>query len=117
GPLNTFRTDGGRVIKTPFKWAKDAASKATPGPGECAWADRAPQTAEIKTGDANAITGAMGPFDNIPIGTYGKICVSWSGDGAANGNLVVRQIVRGVNPKIAPFHEPPFANDASGCPN
>jgi hypothetical protein len=27
GPLNTLRTEGGKMIRTPFKWAKDAALK------------------------------------------------------------------------------------------
>ena len=33
GPLSTFRTDGGKVVKTPFKWAKEAAMKENPGAG------------------------------------------------------------------------------------
>src|SRR5712691_3502739 len=56
GPLSTFRTDGGKVVKTPFKWAKEAAMKENPGAGECAWADRAPQGNE-KPGDTNTIIG------------------------------------------------------------
>jgi len=31
GPLSTFRTDGGKVVKTPFKPAKEAAMKENPG--------------------------------------------------------------------------------------
>src|SRR5712691_7724777 len=65
GPLSTFRTEGGKVIRTPFKWAKEAATKENPGPGECAWADRPPQGTE-KPGDSSAIVGNLGPFDSIP---------------------------------------------------
>src|SRR4051812_47058382 len=54
GPLNTYRAEGGKVIWTPFKWAKEAASKANPGPGECAFADRTPQESEIRTGEDKA---------------------------------------------------------------
>ena len=108
GPLNTFRTSGGRVIKTPFKWAKEAATKTNPGPGECAWVDRAPEATEIKPPDDNNIIGNLGPFDNLPIGTFGKICVS-----KTNNDLVVRTVIRGDS-QNAPFQIPPFTND--GCP-
>ena len=110
GPLSTFRTDGGKVVKTPFKWAKEAAMKENPGAGECAWADRAPQGNE-KPGDASTIIGNMGPFDNIPVGTIGKICVTKaSGD---SKDLMVKQIVRQLGHQTAPFHVPPFTAD--GC--
>ena len=80
GPLRTFRTEGGKVIRTPFKWAKEAASKANPGAGECAWADDPPQGVETKPGESGAILGNLGPFDSTPVGTIGKVCVSkrWS---------------------------------------
>jgi hypothetical protein len=110
GPLSTFRTDGGKVVKTPFKWAKEAAMKENPGAGECAWADRAPQGNE-KPGETSTIVGNMGPFDNIPVGTIGKICVTKaSGD---SKDLVVKQIVRQLGHQTAPFHIPPFTAD--GC--
>ena len=109
GPLSTFRTDGGKTIRTPFKWAKEAATKANPGAGECAWADRAPEPAEMKTGPDNNITGNLGPFDNLPVGTVGKFCVY-----KANDVLMVRGVVRGTGP-TAPFVEPPFT--AGGCPS
>src|SRR6266404_5523813 len=108
GELRTIRTDGGKVIKTPFKWAKEAAGKENPGAGECAWADRAPQGNE-KPGDPSTIIGNMGPFDNIPVGTIGKICVTKaSGDGK---DLMVKQIVRQLGHQTAPFHIPPFSAD------
>src|SRR5262249_49082730 len=58
GPLSTARTEGGKVIRTTFKWAKDAATKENPGPGECAWADHAPQGAE-KAGDTAVLVGNL----------------------------------------------------------
>ena len=107
GPLNTYRSDGGKTIKTQFKWAKEAAGKENPGAGECAWVDRTPQSAEVRQAPDNAISGNLGPFDNLPVGTFAKICVT-----KANNALVVRGVVRGtVN---APFVMPPFTND--GCP-
>src|SRR5262245_45174428 len=109
GPLNTFRSDGGRTIKTPFKWAKEAAGQENPGAGECAWVDRTPQSSEVKQGRDNAIVGNLGPFDNLPVGTFGKICIT-----KANNDLVVRGVVRGSGAN-APFVLPPFANDE--CPS
>jgi hypothetical protein len=110
GPLKTFRTDGGKMVKTPFKWAKEAAMKENPGAGECAWADRAPQGNE-KAGDTSTIVGNLGPFDNIPVGTIGKVCVTKaSGD---SNDLMVKQIIRQLGHETAPFHRPPF--NAEGC--
>src|SRR4051794_5746814 len=42
GELRTLRSDGGKVITTPFKWAKQPVAKENPGGGECAWMDRMP---------------------------------------------------------------------------
>ena len=106
GELRTNRTDGGKVVKTPFKWAKEAASKENPGTGECAWIDRTPLPSEIKTGPDNVINGNLGPFDNLPVGTFGKICVT-------RATLTVRGFVRGTG-QTAPFILPPWSND--GCP-
>jgi hypothetical protein len=110
GPLSTFRTEGGKVIKTPFKWAKEAAMKENPGASECAWADRAPQGDE-KAGEDAVILGNLGPFDNTPVGTIGKICVTK----ASGKELVVRQVVRHMGHETSPFHRPPFSAD--GCPS
>src|SRR5262245_21929281 len=101
GPLNTYRTDGGKAINTPFKWAKQAASKENPGFGECAWFDRTPEPSEVKTGRDNAIHGALGPFDTLPVGTFGKICVT-------RATMTVRGVVRGDGAN-APFVLPPFS--------
>src|SRR5262245_17935312 len=75
GPLNTLRSDGGKVIRTPFKWAKEAALKERPGAGQCAWAESAPPGIESKPGDNGAIVGNLGPFDTLPVGTIAKFCV------------------------------------------
>jgi hypothetical protein len=109
GPLSTFRTDGGTVIRTPFKWAKDAATKQQPGAGECALPDRPPQGPE-KAGDTSTIVGNLGPFDNLPVGTVGKVCVSRAGQ---NNELVVKEILRQLGHQTAPFHIPPLSD--GGC--
>lgn len=109
GPLNTFRTDSGKVIKTPFKWAKEAATKENPEAGECAWADRAPQGNE-KPGADSTMVGNLGPFDSLPVRTFGKICVTRP---ASGNELSVRQVVRQLGHQTAPFHLPPFT--AEGC--
>ena len=109
GPLSTARTEGGKVIRTTFKWAKDAATKENPGPGECAWADHAPQGAE-KAGDTAVLVGNLGPFDSLPPQTYGKICVAPAGE---SKDLAIRQVVRQLGHQTAPFHMPPF--NTEGC--
>jgi len=116
GPLRTFRTEGGKVIRTPFKWAKEAATKANPGAGECAWADGPPQGIESKPGDSGAIVGNLGPFDSIPVGTIGKICVSKASNPSSgpNNDLAVREVIRQLGHETAPFHRPPFSG--AGCP-
>ena len=111
GPLRTFRTEGGKVIRTPFKWAKEAATKENPGAGECAWADGPPQGIETTPGESGAILGNLGPFDSIPVGTIGKVCVSKASN---NNEVVVRQVIRQLGHETAPFHRPPFT--AEGCP-
>ena len=112
GPLNTFRTDGGKVIRTPFKWAKDAASKENPGPGECGFAEHRPDGLESKAGESSSMIGNIGPFDSLPAGTFGKLCVTKPG-GAGPNELAVREIVRQLGHELAPFHRPPFS--AAGC--
>jgi len=108
GPLVTFRTDGGKTIKTPFKWAKEAATKANPGAGECARPESEPQAPD-KAGDAGTIVGNLGPFDNLPVQTVGKLCVSRNG----GNEFAVKQVLRQLGHQTAPYHIPPFAN--GGC--
>jgi hypothetical protein len=109
GPMNTLRTNGGKTIKTQFKWAKEPVSKENPKGGECAWFDRTPQPDEIKQSPDNALNGNLGPFESLPVGTFGVFCVT-----KANDSLVVKSIVRGVGHQTAPFVLPPFSS--GGCP-
>jgi hypothetical protein len=111
GQLNTLRTDGGKTIKTPFKWAKEAAMKERPGAGQCAWADSAPPGFESKPGDDATLVGNLGPFDTLPVNTIGKFCVTKASGGG--NDLVVRQVVRHLGHQTAPYHIPPFSAD--GC--
>ena len=109
GPLATFRSDGGRVIKTPFRWSKDAATKEQPGAGECALPD-SPLAGPEKAGDTSTMVGNLGPFDNLPVGTIGKVCVTRTGQ---NNEFAVREILRQLGHQTAPFHVPPF--NGTGC--
>jgi hypothetical protein len=111
GPLNTLRTDGGKVIRTSFKWAKEAALKERPGAGQCAWAESTPPGAESKPGDEGAIVGNLGPFDTLPVGTVAKLCVTPAA--AGSHDLIVREILRQLGHQTSPFHIPPFSAD--GC--
>jgi hypothetical protein len=115
GPLNTLRSDGGKVIKTPFKWAKEVAMKERPGAGQCAWANAQPPGIESKPGESAVMIGNLGPFDTLPVGTIGKVCVSKASnpDAGPGNELVVRQIVRHLGHQTSPFHVPPF--NAEGC--
>jgi len=115
GPLNTLRSEGGKVIRTPFKWAKEAATKERPGAGQCAWADSPPPGIESKPGDNGALLGNLGPFDTLPVGTIGKVCVSKASNPSSSqsNDLVVRQIIRQLGHQTSPFHIPPFS--AEGC--
>ena len=108
GELHTLRTDGGKTVRTPFKWAKEAAGKENPGAGECAWVDGTPQPTEVKEGRNNTINGSLGPFDNLPVGTYAKFCID-----RAKNDMTVKGFVRGTS-ATAPFVLPPWDND--GCP-
>ncbi len=110
GPLSTLRADGGKTIRTPFKWAKEAAVKARPGAGQCAWADSPPPGFDSKPGDSAVLVGNLGPFDTMPVGTIGKVCVSKAGQ---NDEFVVRQVLRQLGHQTSPFHIPPFSAD--GC--
>jgi hypothetical protein len=109
GPLSTFRADGGKTITTPFKWAKLAATKENPGAGECARPESPPQAPD-KAGDSGTLVGNLGPFDNLPVETVGKLCVSRGGQ---NNQLVVKEILRQLGHQTAPYHIPPLST--GGC--
>jgi hypothetical protein len=92
GPLVT--TSG----STPFKWAKTGAGAASPGPGQCAWADRAPTGTEIKAGDANVISGNIGAAANLPAGKFAEIGVF---NDPKNHDMDATQIVGLVKPPFS----------------
>jgi hypothetical protein len=110
GPLSTQRTDGGKTIRTQFKWAKESAIKERPGAGQCAWADSPPPGFEGKPGDSAALVGNLGPFDTLPVQTVGKFCVTKASN---SGDLLVRQVLRQLGHPTSPLHIPPFTAD--GC--
>jgi hypothetical protein len=62
------------------------------------------------------MVGNLGPFDSIPVGTIGKVCVSKASgpSPAQSGDLLVREVIRQLGHETAPFHRPPFSSD--GCP-
>jgi len=95
GPL---RTSAG---STPFKWAAQGAGTANPGPGECAWADRAPGGTEIQSGGGNVMSGTPHEVANLPAGQFAEIGVY---NDQTTNEMVVTQIVGLVSP---PFSSSP----------
>jgi hypothetical protein len=96
GPLVTSAL---AVPQTPFKWASQGADMASPGPGECAWPDRAPGGTEIKAGNGNVIYGYLNQVANLPAGKYAEIGVY--NDGSISNDLVVTQVVGLVTPPFS----------------
>jgi hypothetical protein len=96
GPLSTGAAPN---PVTSFKWAPYAAGVASPGAGQCAWADRPPEGAEIKAGNTNAIYGYLNQVANLPAGKYAEIGVYR--DTNFNNDLVVTQIVGLVTPPFS----------------
>jgi hypothetical protein len=75
GPLTTSSPSGGKTT-TPFVWAPTGAGAAIPGPGQCAWADRAPRGVEIQPGGGNVICDFSGAMQSVPAGTFVEIGVA-----------------------------------------
>jgi hypothetical protein len=96
GPLVT---SGSLNPQTPFKWAKEGAGAANPGPGECAWADRGPRGTEIKSGDGNVISGILNQLANLGAGKFSEIGVYR--DPNVSNDLVVTQLVGIVTPPFS----------------
>ncbi len=86
---------------TPFKWAAQGAGSASPGPGECAWPDRAPSGTEVKSGDTNTISGDLHQVASLAAGKYAEIGVY---NDPTTHDMVVTQIVGLVT---APFSSKP----------
>jgi hypothetical protein len=86
GPLVT---SAGTTPLTAFKWSSEGAGAASPGPGECAWADRGPRGNEIQSDYGNVISGTLNQAANLPAGQYVKIRVHHDPDSDA---MVVLQV-------------------------
>jgi hypothetical protein len=97
GPLSTSNES---IPTTPFKWASAGAGEASPGPGQCAWADRPPRDTEIKQGDRNTLYGALGTPTDLPAHEFWEIGVFR--DPGVDNDLVVTQIVGIRNPPFLP---------------
>ena len=90
GPLNT----AGAPVPTPttvFRWASAGHHDQPAGPGECAWADRAPRGTEIRKGDTGIIFGYLNQVANLPAGRFAEIGVYR--DPVFDNDLNVTQIV------------------------
>lgn len=98
GPLVT---SSGTNPLTPFKWSSEGAEDASPGPGECAWADRGPRGTEIKSGGGSVISGALNEVANLPAGEYAKIGVHHDQE---SHDMVVTRVFGLVTP---PFNAVP----------
>jgi hypothetical protein len=96
GPLSTSPSP---TPLTQFKWASQGAGAKSPGPGECAWADRGPRGTEIKAGNANVISGYLNQVANLPAGKYMEIGVYR--DASADNDMIVTQIVGLVSPPFS----------------
>jgi len=96
GPLSTSSN------LTPFKWAAQGAGTASPGPGQCAWADRAPSGTEVKSGNSNAISGDLHEVASLAAGKYAEIGVF---NDPTTHDMIVIQIVGLVKP---PFSSNPL---------
>jgi len=64
------------ATSTPFKWSNKGAGAKSPGPGECAWADRGPRGSEIQHGDGNVICDPLNAMDSLAAGKYQEVCVT-----------------------------------------
>jgi subtilase family serine protease len=96
GPLVT---KSGSNPTTSFKWASKGAGAASPGPGECAWADRGPRGTEIKAGDSNTIAGDLAAVASLPAGKFAAIGVY---NDPHTHDMDATQIVGFVKPPFSP---------------
>jgi len=101
GPLTTSSAS---PPLTSFKWASQGAATASPGPGECAWADRAPRGTEIKSGNSNVISGTLGQVANLRAGKFAEIGAY---DDPTSHDMVVTQVVGVVSPPFSSSYELP----------
>jgi hypothetical protein len=102
GPLSTGPAS---APATNFKWASKGAGISPPAAGQCAWADRGPSGAEIKTGNGNTLFGYLNQFANLPAGKYMKLGVYR--DSALSNDMVVRDRPISVTPPFSTSNAPP----------
>jgi hypothetical protein len=81
---------------TPFTWASTGAGAQTPGPGQCAWADRAAGGTEVQAGGGNVICDNVGFIGSLPAGQYWEIGVYR--DATDNNCMRITQYVGTVSP-------------------
>jgi hypothetical protein len=75
GPLTTGAPSGGETT-TPFIWAATGAGAASPGAGQCVWADRPARGTEIQPGGGNVICDWSGAMQSVPAGTFVEVGVA-----------------------------------------
>jgi subtilase family serine protease len=92
GPLTTTSN------VTQFIWSTEAASEASPGPGECAWPNRAPVPVEIKSGGGNELVGTLKQVANLPAGKFAEVGVYRN---QTSDDMIVTQIVGFVTPPFS----------------
>jgi subtilase family serine protease len=92
GPLTTTSN------VTPYLWASEGAGEASPGPGECAWANRGPVPVEIQSGGGNVILGALGKVANLAAGKFAEIGVYRN---LTSNDMVATQVVGFVTPPFS----------------
>lgn len=96
---------------TPFTWASTGAGAQAPGPGQCAWADRAAGGPEVQAGNGNVICDNVGFLAGLPAGQYWEIGVYR--DQTDNNCMRVTQYVGSVappysaTPALPPTSTPP----------
>jgi len=96
---------------TPFVWASTGAGAQAPGPGQCAWADRAAGGPELVNGNGNVICDNVGLIASVPAGQYWEFGVYR--DQASNNCMRITQYVGAVGPPFSatpalpPSHTPP----------
>ncbi len=97
---------------TPFTWASTGAGAQAPGPGQCAWADRAAGGLEIQGGNGNVICDNVGLIASLPAGQFWEFGVFR--DPNVNNCMRVTQYVGTVDP---PFSATPALPPARTPPS
>jgi tyrosinase len=75
GPLPA-RVYGTSVSMMAFTWASTGAGAASPGPGQCSWADRAADGLEKQSGNGNVVCDFSGAMQSVAAGTFAKFGVA-----------------------------------------